>query len=99
MTARAPWLGHYDEGVPATLAPYPERTLIDYLADAARDQPGAPAIYFKGATLTFADVERLSDVCASAFLSLGVRPGDRVALVLPNCPQFVIAQSPPCARP
>ena len=92
MTAPAPWLGHYDEGVPATLAPYPERTLTDYLGDAARDQPGAPAIYFKGATLTFADVERLSDVCAAAFVSLGVRPGDRVALVLPNCPQFVVAQ-------
>jgi long-chain acyl-CoA synthetase len=92
VTAPAPWLGHYDEGVPATLAPYPERTLTDYLADAARDQPGAPAIYFKGATLTFADVERLSDVCAAAFVSLGVQPGDRVGLVLPNCPQFVIAQ-------
>ncbi|HEY7284381.1 MAG TPA: long-chain fatty acid--CoA ligase [Vicinamibacterales bacterium] len=92
MTAPAPWLGHYDPGVPATLAPYPERTLTDYLGDAAREQSDSPAIYFKGTTLTFADVERLSDAGAAAFASLGVRPGDRVALVLPNCPQFVIAQ-------
>jgi long-chain acyl-CoA synthetase len=88
----APWLGHYDEGVPATLAPYPERTLIDYLDDAVRDRPASPFIYFKGATLTFGDVACLSDACAAGFLSLGVQPGDRVALLLPNCPQFVVAQ-------
>ena len=92
MSAAAPWLAHYDPGVPATLAPYPERTLVDYLADAARDSATAPAIQFKGATLSFADLERLSDACASAFLALGIKPGDRIALLLPNCPQFLIAQ-------
>ncbi len=92
MTAPASWLGHYDEGVPATLAPYPDRTLPDYLRDAARDQPNSPAIYFKGATLTFGDIADLSDACAIGFASIGVRAGDRVALLLPNCPQFVIAQ-------
>jgi long-chain acyl-CoA synthetase len=92
VTAPASWLGHYDEGVPATLAPYPDRTLPDYLRDAARDQPNSPAIYFKGATLTFGDIADLSDACAIGFASFGVRAGDRVALLLPNCPQFVIAQ-------
>ncbi len=92
MTAPAPWLGHYDAGVPATLAPYPERTLTDYLGDAARERPDSPAIHFKGATLTFGDIARLSDACAVGLASIGVRAGDRVALLLPNCPQFVIAQ-------
>ena len=92
MTTGAPWLAHYDHGVPATLAPYPDKTLLDYLADAARDSAPEPAILFKGATVSFADLARLSDAFASALASLGVRGGDRVALLLPNCPQFLIAQ-------
>jgi long-chain acyl-CoA synthetase len=92
MTSAAPWLSHYDPGVPATLAPYPDRTLVDYLAGAASAQPDAPALLFKGARLSFADLDRLSDACASAFSALGIRRGDRVGLLLPNCPQFFIAQ-------
>jgi long-chain acyl-CoA synthetase len=78
--------------VPATLAPYPNRTLVDYLTDAARTEPDAPALLFKGAKMSFGALDRYSDECAAAFRSLGVRAGDRVALVLPNCPQFLIAQ-------
>ena len=92
MNRSAPWLSHYDADVPATLAPYPDRTLLDYLADSARERPEDPAILFKGATLTFAELERLSDRCAMAFRSIGVKRGDRVGLLLPNCPQFFIAQ-------
>jgi long-chain acyl-CoA synthetase len=88
----APWLAHYDPGVPATLAPYPNRTLIDYVADAARDRPASPALLFKGATISYGELERLSDACASAFAALGITRGDRVGLLLPNCPQFFIAQ-------
>jgi long-chain acyl-CoA synthetase len=92
MISAAPWLSHYDPGVPATLAPYPDRTLVDYLADAARARPDAPALLFKGARITFADLDRLSDACASAFSAIGIRRGDRVGLLLPNCPQFFIAE-------
>jgi long-chain acyl-CoA synthetase len=88
----APWLDHYDPGVPRTLAPYPSRTLVDYLTDNARERPDRPAILFKGSTLTWRALERLSDACASAFGELGIRRGDRIALLLPNCPQFLIAQ-------
>ncbi|HEY7288868.1 MAG TPA: AMP-binding protein, partial [Vicinamibacterales bacterium] len=87
-----PWLDHYDESVPPTLAPYPGRTLVDYLADAARDTPAQTALLFKGATLTWRSLDELSDACASALVALGVRRGDRIGLLLPNCPQFVIAQ-------
>jgi long-chain acyl-CoA synthetase len=92
MSSAAPWLAHYDQGVPATLEPYPKRTLIDYLADAARERPAQPALLFKGARVTYGELDRLSDACAAALHALGVRPGDRVALLLPNCPQFFIAE-------
>jgi long-chain acyl-CoA synthetase len=92
MASTAPWLAHYDEGVAATLAPYPNRTLIDYLADAARERPQQTALLFKGTAITYGELDRLSDVCAAAFRSLGVQQRDRIALLLPNCPQFLIAE-------
>ncbi len=92
MSTVAPWLAHYDPGVPATLAPYPDRTLVDYIAEHARSRPNSPALLFKGATVTYGELDRLSDACASAFAALGIRKGDRVGLLLPNCPQFFIAQ-------
>jgi long-chain acyl-CoA synthetase len=92
MVPSAPWLAHYDSDVPATLAPYPDRTLVDYVSETARLSPDRPALLFKGATVTYGELERLSDACAAAFTSLGVKPGDRVGLLLPNCPQFFIAQ-------
>ena len=90
--ATAPWLAHYDAGVPVTLAPYPDRTLVDYLSDNARAHPDQAALLYKGSTMTYAALERLSDACAAAFTTLGVRRGDRIGLLLPNCPQFFIAQ-------
>ena len=92
MSTAAPWLSHYDSDVPPTLEPYPQRTLIDYLAETARTQPKRPALLFKGATMTYAELDRLSDCCAAAFAAIGVKRGDRVGLLLPNCPQFFIAQ-------
>ena len=87
-----PWFSHYDPGVPRTLAPYPERSLLDYLADAAREHGDEPWLLFKGARMTYGELARLSDAFAAALVALGVTPGDRVALCLPNCPQFLIAQ-------
>ena len=86
------WLQGYDEGVPPSLEPYPERTLLDYLSESARDWPDRPALLFKGATITYARLERESDSLAAAFVEIGVKRGDRVALCLPNCPQFLIAE-------
>ena len=92
MTGATPWLGHYDPGVPTTLAPYPRRTLFEYVSDWASRDPHHPAILFKGSTLTYGRLEQLSNGCAAAFSALGLTRGDRVALLLPNCPQFVIAE-------
>jgi long-chain acyl-CoA synthetase len=87
-----PWLAHYDPDVPASLAPYPDTTLLDCLEETARTHPEQALVLFKGRTLTYGEMEQLSDACAAAFVSLGVRRGDRVALCLPNVPQFLIAE-------
>ena len=86
-----PWLAHYDPGVPANLT-YPDKTLVDYLTDLARDHAAKPALLFKGATVSYGELDSQSSAFAAALAALGVRPGDRVALVLPNCPQFFIAE-------
>ena len=91
MTA-ATWHRGYDEGVPTTLEPYPERTLLDYLADAARNWPDRPALLFKGSRVTYRQLEEQSDALSAAFAAEGVKRGDRIALCLPNCPQFLIAE-------
>lgn len=92
MTDRTPWLGHYDRGVQPTLAPYPQKTLLDYVADLVRDRPQTPALLFKGTTVNYARLNQESDALAVALAELGVRRGDRVALLLPNCPQFFVAE-------
>lgn len=87
-----PWLAHYDAGVPHTLAPYPEGTLLDCLDDAARERPNSPFLWFKGRQFSWLEINQLSDRFASALVTEGVRRGDRVVVVLPNCPQMVIAE-------
>jgi long-chain acyl-CoA synthetase len=87
-----PWTRHYDPGVPESLAPYPDKTLVDYVRANAAARPDAAAIFFKGLTVSNSELDRLSDRFASALVSYGVRRGDRIALVLPNSPQFLIAE-------
>jgi long-chain acyl-CoA synthetase len=86
------WLKHYDRGMPHTLQPYPQRTLVDEVSDAARQRPEHPALIFEGANLSYGQLEQQSDAFAAALVDLGVEKGERVALLMPNCPQFVIAQ-------
>jgi len=87
-----PWLKSYDEGVPHTLRPYPQRTLLDVVSDTARQRPKHPAMLFKGTQISYAQLERLSDAFAAALVARGVAKGDRVALLLPNCPQAIVAE-------
>ena len=87
---KKPWLQNYDPGVPESID-YPEMTIEQILAQAARQSPDAVLTVFKGARLTYQQVDRLVDRMAAAFQRLGVKQGDRVALHMPNCPQYVIA--------
>ena len=87
-----PWLAHYDADVAQSIAPYPNKTLVDYLADLSRAHGDRPAVLFKGSAVSYGMLESQSDAFAAALTALGVRPGDRVAIVLPNCPQFMVAE-------
>jgi long-chain acyl-CoA synthetase len=91
MTAK-PWLAHYDPDVRPSLEPYPQRTLLHYLNDLARDHPNAPALLFKGATMTYLRLNAESDAFAASLVEMGVRVRDRVALILPNTPNFFVAE-------
>jgi len=86
-----PWLTHYDASVPLTLAPYPAWTLLDAIAETARQRPTHPALLFKGGCVTYRMLAQRSNAFAATLGHLGLAKGDRVALLLPNCPQFVIA--------
>jgi len=90
--AEKPWLGQYDPDVPHSLHPYPDKTLLDYLDALAREQSTRPALLFKGAEVSYGQLQRESTAFAAALAALGVRHGDRVALILPNCPQFFVAE-------
>ena len=85
-----PWLKHYDEGVPHSLQPYPQKTLLDIVKETTSLRPNHPALLFKGAVMSYADMEQLSNDLANALIKIGVKKTDRVALVLPNTPQLVL---------
>ena len=89
------WLKHYDPGVPHTIE-YTELALHQLLEDSAHRFPGHTAIIFPGRfgdahRMSFAELDRQVNRLANALIELGIRKGDRVALLLPNCPQFVIS--------
>ncbi len=95
------WFRSYDPLTPQTLT-YPEATLADFLTESARKYPYNTATnfvlsyllggrYTVGGKLTYRKLSELVDRFATALYQLGVRPGDRVALMLPNSPHFVIA--------
>ncbi len=83
---------HWPAGVPRQVHyPLGEQPLCDYLRTWARQQPEAIALDFYGYSLSWAELDHLSDRCAALLVELGVQPGDRVALFMPNCPQLHIA--------
>jgi long-chain acyl-CoA synthetase len=91
-----PWHRYYEAGVPATIA-VPDVTLPELLDRTAARAPGKVALRFfldprmPVPTLTWADLRERTLRFATALFQLGVRKGDRVAIMLPNCPEFVVA--------
>jgi len=85
-----PWLRHYDYWVPPNLT-YPQRPLTEILDTSAIDVADRPATAFLGAELTFREIKARSDAFAVALAELGVAKGDRVGILLPNCPQYIVA--------
>jgi len=88
--AARPWLAHYDYWVRPTMN-YPRRPLHEILRITAAEVPDKIATAFQGAHLTFAQIKEQSDKFATALRRLGIKQGDRVGIMLPNCPQYLIA--------
>lgn len=85
-----PWLKRYDEGVPHHID-YPQKSLVYLLEQAAEKYPNTACTIFKGARISYQEMNRLTDRLAAGLASLGVKKGDRVGLFMPNTPQFVMA--------
>ncbi len=49
------WLEHYDEGIRSSLEPYPQKTLVDVVHETASMRPDHPALWFKGATISYGE--------------------------------------------
>jgi long-chain acyl-CoA synthetase len=88
--AAKPWVSSYPTGVPADYV-FPKTPLTRLLDDATASYPTHVALAFLGAKTTYKELKAQVDAFAGALQSLGVQKGDRVAIVLPNCPQNVIA--------
>jgi long-chain acyl-CoA synthetase len=97
--AERPWTKRYDQGVPTTLT-YPDIPLHQYLRDSAARIPDRPALLTsaklpvlgrQASRVTFAQLDRESDALASALIDMGLKKGDRVAIVMPNCVAFAVS--------
>ncbi len=85
-----PWLAHYDQGVPQSIE-YPKVPLFHFLEEAARKYPDRACTIFKGAVISYKEMNALTDHMAAALVEMGIKKGDRVGIFMPNTPQFVIA--------
>ncbi|WP_337287643.1 long-chain fatty acid--CoA ligase [Candidatus Methylomirabilis sp.] len=85
-----PWFVHYDQWVPRRLE-YPDIPLHRFLSVSAQKYPDRNAIIFYGRRLTYRALDEAAARFAAALADRGLTKGDRVALLLPNCPQMVIA--------
>jgi long-chain acyl-CoA synthetase len=88
--ASRPWLQHYDYWVRPHMT-YPGRPLGDILALTAVHRPDRKATHFLGAELTYLELKQRADALAASLAELGTAKGDRVGIMLPNCPQYIIA--------
>jgi len=84
-----PWYKHYDKGVPHKID-YPQVPLFNLLEESARKYPDQPCTIFKGAVITYKEMNAITDSLAGAMAKLGVKKGDRIGLFMPNTPQFVM---------
>ena len=90
MTDR-PWLGAYPQGVPADIDPTQYTSLVELMEQAFRDYADRTAYSFMGKETSYRETDALSRQFAAYLQSLGLVRGDRVALMMPNVPQYPIA--------
>ncbi|MFX1238662.1 MAG: long-chain fatty acid--CoA ligase [Promethearchaeota archaeon] len=84
------WVKNYDDGVPAEVE-VPEINVYEFLDNTAKNFGKKPAIYFLKNRINYKKLKDLTDRLATALVELGVKKGDRVGLIMPNFPQYIIA--------
>jgi len=95
-----PWTKNYDAHVPASMLPYPEHALQDFLKRTVARQPNdvalittakLPLLGRLSAGITYQELDSASDALATALVDMGLKKGETVAIVLPNCTAFAIS--------
>jgi long-chain acyl-CoA synthetase len=86
-----PWLANYEPGVPSEINPDEYSSLVELLDKAFKDHARRDMAAFMGVHMSFAQVDEMSRALAGWFQSLGLAKGARVALMMPNVPQYVVA--------
>jgi long-chain acyl-CoA synthetase len=86
-----PWLAHYPNGVPHDLDLDPDASLVELIDRRLVEFADRPAYRFLGETQRFGDIDRWSTALAGYWHGLGLVPGDRVAVMMPNTPQYAVA--------
>ena len=90
MNMDRPWLRKYDTGVPHHLE-YPPLRVFDFLDQAAVRFPDQVCTDFEGKTITYREMSQLTDRLADGLVQLGLKMGERVGIMMPNLPQFILA--------
>jgi long-chain acyl-CoA synthetase len=85
-----PWLKFYEDGVPHHIE-YPRIPLYQVLDDTARDFPDVDAVIFQGQGIQYGELAGWAGDLASGLHQIGIKKGQRVAIMLPNCPQYIVA--------
>ena len=84
------WHKAYVSGIPKSID-FEDLTITEFLSRTAKRFPKRCALTFLGKRISYAELDRLADRFANALIKLGVKPGDRVGLLMPNIPQIVIS--------
>ncbi|MGN1055431.1 MAG: AMP-binding protein, partial [Comamonas sp.] len=86
-----PWLAAYPAGVPSDIDPSRYPSLVALMENAFQTYGSKAAYSFMGKESSFADIDRQSQLLAAYFQSLGLQQGDRIAIMMPNVPQYPVA--------
>ena len=91
LLADRPWLSSYSPGVPADIDPTQYVSLVQLMEEAFQKYASRPAYSFMGKEVSFAQTDSLSRALAAYLQGLGLAKGDRVAIMMPNVPQYPVA--------
>ena len=91
MILQKPWLSQYPDGVPAEADIAAYRNLAEVLEAAFRRHPTRAALCCMDSRMSFGELDELSQALAAWLQTLGLKPGDRVALMMPNVPQYLVS--------